>query len=272
VLLSVTTDYATDSGCPEPALRRIADAGFTHIHWCHQWASDFVYSRVEVDQIRRWMADFGLSLTDLHASIGPEKNWGSPREYERLAGVELVLNRIEMTARLGGDVIVMHMPAGCQEGDEAAWARFRRSMDALEPYAAVHGVRIAIENGGSDASFDAIERALGMYGPEFAGLCYDCGHGNLFAGGLDRLARLADRLIAVHLHDNDGQGDDHNLPFAGTVAWDRLMAIIARSAYTKWVSEEVSMRKAGIAEEPAFLARAFETARKLQGLLDAGRA
>ncbi|HOS93842.1 MAG TPA: sugar phosphate isomerase/epimerase family protein [Armatimonadota bacterium] len=271
MLLSVTTDYATDSGCPEPALRRIAEAGFTHIHWCHHWSSDFVYSHAEVDQILRWMKGFGLKLTDLHGSIGPEKNWGSPREYERLAGVELVLNRIEMTAWLGGDVVIMHLPAGCPEGDEEAWTRFRRSMDALEPYASIHAVRIAIENGGSDASFDAIERVFGMYGPEFVGLCYDSGHGNLFPGGLDRLAKLADRLISVHLHDNQGTGDDHNLPFSGTVDWERLTGILARSGYTKWISEEVSIRNSGLAEEPAFLTKAFETAQRLQEMVDATR-
>ncbi len=271
MFLSVTTDYATHSGCPEPPLRRIADAGFTHLHWCHHWASDFMYSAIEVDQIARWMAEYGLMLTDLHASVGPEKNWGSPREHERLAGVELVRNRIEMAARLGSDVIIMHMPGGCQEGDKGAWERFCRSMDALEPYAAVHGVRIALENGGSDASFDAIERALARYSPEFAGLCYDSGHGNLFPGGLDRLTRLTDRLLSVHLHDNLGTGDDHNLPFTGNVDWDALMSIVARSAYTKWVSEEVSMRKAGILDEVVFLERAYETARRLQGTLDAAR-
>lgn len=269
--VSMTTDYATDHGCPEPALRRIAEAGFTHIHWCHHWASDFVYSPAEVSQIACWMAEFGLRLTDLHASMGPEKNWGSPLEHERLAGVELVRNRIEMTARLGCDVIVMHMPSGCQEGDVGAWERFHRSMDALEPYARAHGVLIAIENGGSDASFDAIERALGAYGPGLAGLCYDSGHGNLFPGGLDRLSALADRLISVHLHDNQGTGDDHNLPFSGTVDWDRLMAIIGASRYGKWVSEEVSMRKAGIAEEPEFLSRAYEAAVRLQASLEAAR-
>ena len=74
------------------------------------------------------------------------------------------------------------------------------------------------------------------------------------------MAKLADRLISVHIHDNQGTGDDHNIPFSGTVDWDRLTGILASSGYTKWISEEVSMRKAGIAEEPIFLARAFETA------------
>jgi len=72
--LSITTDYAADTGSPEPYLRRIADADFSHIHWCHHWDTDFLYSRWEIDQIRHWLQDFGLRLLDLHASAGREKN------------------------------------------------------------------------------------------------------------------------------------------------------------------------------------------------------
>ncbi len=43
--ISITTDYAENSGCCEPFLRKIAQAGFTHIHWCHHWNGDFLYSR-----------------------------------------------------------------------------------------------------------------------------------------------------------------------------------------------------------------------------------
>ena len=32
--LSMTSDYVPASGCPEPYLRSIAAAGFTHVHWC----------------------------------------------------------------------------------------------------------------------------------------------------------------------------------------------------------------------------------------------
>ncbi len=35
--LAVATDFNGSGGDPEPALRRIAEAGFTHLHWCHQW-------------------------------------------------------------------------------------------------------------------------------------------------------------------------------------------------------------------------------------------
>jgi sugar phosphate isomerase/epimerase len=259
--LSVTTDYARDQGDPSPYLRRIADAGFSHIHWCHHWNTDFLYSRCEVEQIRRWLADFGLTLLDLHASAGREKKWYSSREYEREAGVELVRNRIDMTATLGSDVIVMHIPGepGCDP--------LRRSLDELEGFARERGVRIAIENG----NFEAIGEVLTQRDPDYVGLCYDSGHGNIDGPGLDGLEALKARLIAIHLHDNDGTGDQHNLPMTGTVNWDRLTGILAQSAYDKCLNLEVSMTHSGIEDEGEFLAATHDLASRLTGMVDEAR-
>jgi len=268
-MLSMTTDYATDVGCPEPYLRRIADAGFTHVHWCHHWSSDFLYSRAEIEQIRRWMDDLDLGTTDLHGSAGHEKNWGSALEYERLAGVELVRNRIEMTARLSSDVVVMHLPPRGDAGDspEAYWSRVYRSLDELEPWARVHGVRIALENASSNESFDAIGNALSAYEPDFLGLCYDSGHGNMFAEGLARLDQLKDRLISIHLHDNDGTSDQHKPLFSGTTDWPRLAAILSESTYSKWISMELSMRNVDTVDEVRFLQGAYETGTRFAEML-----
>ena len=116
-MLSMTTDYMADTGSPEPYLRRIAEAGFTHVHWCHHWNTDFAYDDCELEQIECWLHRYNLQVTDLHASAGKEKAWGSLREYERLAGVELVANRIATAERLGADVIVMHLPDLKDPGD-----------------------------------------------------------------------------------------------------------------------------------------------------------
>ncbi|MGQ9731128.1 MAG: sugar phosphate isomerase/epimerase family protein [Candidatus Zipacnadales bacterium] len=262
--LCVTTDYVTGTGCPEPYLKRIAEAGFTHIHWCHQWNTDFLYGNVEVVQIAAWLEELGLQLLDLHGSIGPEKNWGSAREYERGAGVELVQNRIEMCARLGGEVVIMHLPGGPWE---EWWPSLRRSLDELRSVADKCDVRIALENGGSHQSFDDIERVLSEYPPDYLGLCYDSGHGNCFPEGLDCLDRLKDRLISIHLHDNDGSGDQHKLLFTGTVDWARLARLLAVSSYDKCVSMEVSMRNAGMESESMFLSEAYCTGAKFARMI-----
>ena len=268
-MLSITTDYAESLGCPEPYLRDIAEAGFSHIHWCHQWNTDFLYSDCEVAQIAAWMRQYNLLLTDLHASVGPEKNWGSPREYERLAGIELVRNRIAMTERLGGDVIVMHLPGHLDEPELAddAWDRLRRSLDVLEPHARVHGVRIAVENG----KFDLIEKVLAMYGPDYLGLCYDSGHSNMTPDGMDRLDEMKDRLISVHLHDNDGESDQHKPLFSGTIDWARLAPIIAASGYAKCMSMELSIRRSGIEDEKVFLDEGFKEGTRFTQMVDKHR-
>jgi sugar phosphate isomerase/epimerase len=261
-VLSITTDYAKDTGDPSPYLKHIAETGFSHIHWCHHWNTDFLYSKWETDQIQRWLSDYGLRVLDLHGSAGNEKDWASSEEYRRLAGVELVRNRIEMTAQLAADVVIMHVP------HDPRSAPIRRSLDALEPFARAHNVRIAIENG----SFEAIAQLLSEYDPRYLGLCYDCGHGNIAgAAGLDHLESLKERLISVHLHDNDGTGDQHQLLFMGTVDWQRLAGIMAQSAYTGCVSMEVSVKRSGIEDEIEFLKKAFETGTAFSRMIEESR-
>ena len=259
-MLAITSDYATSTGCPEPYLRRIADAGFSHVHWCHQWCTDFVYMDCEIEQIARWLRECGLAVIDLHGSAGEEKNWGSPREYERLAGVELVRNRIDMAARLGADVVIMHIPAEPTDAAESElyWTRLRKSLDALEPFARERGVRIALENL-ANRNFDTIERLFALYGPDYLGLCYDSGHGNMIGDGLDRLERITDRLISLHLHDNAGTDDEHKRLFTGTVDWPRLARLIAASPYRKPMSMEVALRNHPDEDEADFLRQAHES-------------
>ena len=35
--IAVNTDFLGGTGSPKERLKAIAEAGFTHLHWCHQW-------------------------------------------------------------------------------------------------------------------------------------------------------------------------------------------------------------------------------------------
>jgi sugar phosphate isomerase/epimerase len=263
-LLSLTTDFQTDTGCPEPSLRAIAEAGFTHVHWCHHWNTDFLYSRPEISQIAQWLSEAGLKLLDLHGSAGQEKCWYSLRESERLAGVELVQNRLEMTAELGGVSVVMHIPK-LPEGAETTpqCDQLRRSIDALLPAVRGLGVRLALENMANE-DFRFLRKLLSEYGADAVGICYDCGHGNMDQRrGLDHIDTVKDRLIAVHLHDNDGIRDQHWVPFTGTVDFARLAGILARSSYRGCISMESNLKNVADFAKPTFLADARQAGRRL---------
>lgn len=270
IQLAVNTDYQKGTGCPEEYLRGVAAAGFTHLHWCHQWCTDFLYGEAETEQIKAWLRDFGLGLLDIHGPAGPEKNWFSLVEYERRAGVELVANRLDMHATLGGTgVVMMHAPAITAKTTpaeagvvRAKVAALRKSLQELLPVIRRTGVPIALENTSEDR-FEVIEEIFDVFPPEMVGLCYDSGHGHLGEDrGLDFLAAHGDRLLALHLHDNDGVSDQHQPPYMGTLDWSRLATVLAGSAYCRELSFEIAMRCTPFTETGPFLADAFSRCRQ----------
>ena len=184
------------------------------------------------------LQEFGLELLDIHGSAGMEKCWYSTEEYQRQAGVELVINRIIMLRELGGiGSLIMHVPLlRDREGFDPSlplrqFDALRRSLDELTPVLEKYGARIAVENGFSD-TFELIGRIMRDYPEQYFGITYDSGHGNVAEGkGMERLEPFRKRLQAVHLNDNDGSGDQHKPPFYGTVDWERMAEIIADSSY-----------------------------------------
>lgn len=270
--LSLTTDFVTDTGCPEPSLRAIAAAGFTHVHWCHHWHTDFLYSRPEIDQIAQWLNQSALKLLDLHGTAGQEKCWWSLRESERLAGVELVQNRLEMTAQLGGKSVVMHVPNTPTAAPTTPQIdQLRRSIDALTPTIRRLGVRLALENMPND-DFRLLRSLLSEYSPDVLGICYDSGHGNIDQRrGLDHLEAVKDRLLALHLHDNDGTRDQHLVPFAGTVDFPRLSQIIATSSYVGCISMESNVKGMPDFAKPTFLPDAYAAGVRLTDMVASAR-
>lgn len=259
--ISIATDYVAGKGDPEPYLQLIAEAGFTHVHWCHEWCTDHVYSSSEIRQAGDWMRQYGLQVLDLHGSVGPEKDWASGCEDKRKAGAALVLNRMQMTSALGGQVVVMHIPA--EPGSDA----LRKSLDELATHAEANRVRIALENG----NFEAIRPVLSEYGDDYLGLCYDSGHGNMDGDGLDNLEPLKDRLVAIHLHDNDGASDQHNPLYSGSVDWERLANVLAVSSYAGCISMELTIHHSGMDDEVEFLRYAHQTGARFREMVECQR-
>jgi len=259
MLLAQTTIFRQALGDPEPVLRLIAEAGFTHIHWSHQWYTDFLYAASEIAQIQSWLQAYHLQVLDIHASAGQEKRWDAPEAYRRLAGVELVRNRLEMAAALGARAIVLHahsnMPLDSQ----------RRSLSELEPYARLLGVQIALENL-FEGNHACLASLFAEFEPDFLGYCYDCGHGNMLPDGMAELEAWKDRLAVLHIHDNDGTKDQHKLPFTGTVDWDRFIHILDQSSYRGPINLENTLGNHPEMQDADFLQAAYQAAARLESM------
>ena len=277
--LAIATDYKGSTGDPEDSLRHIAASGFTHLHWCHQWNTCHLYSDWEIAKISRLLKSLGLRLLDIHGSDGGMGGgWAWTDETYRRAGVELVLNRIRMLRLLDGEgALMMHIPVIGETATPEARERalkaadaLRRSLDELLPVCEAFRVPLALENMPGD-TFEILSALFREYPADLVGLCYDSGHGNIApaglpARGLEHLEEHLDRLMALHLHDNDGSGDQHRPPYYGTVDWARLVKDIRASAYPRMLSFEIAMREPLPTEPDAFLRDAHERCLRVASL------
>lgn len=279
--ISLNTDFNGANGDPAPALHEIAKAGFTHLHWCHQWNTDHLYADAEIAKIAGQLKAEGLKLLDIHGSDGSGGvfQWASPDETYRRLGVELFLNRLRLFAMLKGEgALMMHVPFyhdGQTEAQRAATAKrvdaICRTLDEVVPACQALGIRLALENMAGD-NFEVLSKLFRMYPADIVGLCYDSGHGNIRDAkgefhGLEHLEEHLDRLMALHLNDNDGSGDQHMPPFYGTVDWARVVRDIRHSAYSRMLSFELSLRNTPFRDDPsAFCADAHERCERVCGL------
>ncbi len=249
--LSVSSNLFSSAGDPEDALRRISETGFTHLLWCHHWNSDFAYGRHELAAIKTMLKTYNLKLQDVHGCANAEKSWFSALEYQRRAGIELIENRLQMMQYLeASGVLVMHQPRIKADStpEEIAYKRrqfdsLRRSMDEVIPVLEKYDAMIALENMPGD-TWEFLSYLLDNYPRERFGFCFDSGHANInLRPQWAECAKYKDRICAVHLHGNDGGGDQHLAPFYGSADWENIADILNSSAYKGVLNFELHIQK-----------------------------
>jgi sugar phosphate isomerase/epimerase len=238
-LVAFSSDYLGESQDVrdiEATIRAIAEAGFPHIHWVHEWEGDYLYSPSEMLQIRDWHTKYGVAAKGVHATEGSarknvigkyhyrwepqnRKDYTSFCEYNREAGVDLIKNRVNLATVLGTHEIVLHMQLPYRSFREVPGFKERyygqvlKSFASLEGYCAAREVRICVENmmgTPNDEQIDQFERLFDAFGPEFVGMCFDNGHGHNtnMARPVELAERFQDRIFFVHLSDNVGLGSE----------------------------------------------------------------
>ncbi len=115
--------------------------------------------------------------------------------------------------------------------EESEWAQTEKFIDSIAPMAKEMGITVCIENlyerfgrhiiegpcCDAKKAADRIDRMNEKYGAEVLGFCFDTGHANLVGIDFeDFIVTLGSRLKVLHIHDNDGIGDLHQIPFTFT--------------------------------------------------------
>ena len=115
--------------------------------------------------------------------------------------------------------------------EEAEWQKTHEFLDSILPMAKEYGITVCLENlyesvgghlvegPGCDArkAVERIDCINAEYGAEVLGFCFDTGHANLIGIDFEKfITTLGARLKVLHIHDNDGVGDLHQIPYTFT--------------------------------------------------------
>lgn len=176
----------------------------------------------------------GIRLSQAHG-IGTVYYKGEDQKNEYL--MQVTDKMIAICAYLECPMLVIHPWTGwlfrMENEHETNMQIYRRLM----PVAKKYGIKICLENyPHSDAkeACEYIDDLNAEAGEEVFGYCYDVGHA-IFGkqDAYQDIVTLGKRLIAVHLHENNGEGDTHLSPFTqlnkegNALAFDWEKAIVA---------------------------------------------
>ena len=232
-------------------LRSIKDAGFHTImlDWTN-WYDVEDRNNGYIDHAQ----SIGLEIENVHLPFkSVNQIWLDNLKGEEIA--EIFQGDIMLAAERSIPVLVIHSSNdNAPPISNVGLARFR----SLIGQAAQLNVKLAFEN------LRALEHLHAIFDSEDAsraGMCYDIGHNHCYTRDDSLLACYADRIMAVHLHDNDGNSDRHLIPFDGTIDWKAEMETLGKSCYQGSITLEIS----GHAQEPLEerLHRASEAADRL---------
>jgi len=215
----------------EEVVARLAEAGFREIEIFDDGRPNGWLANPK----RAWrlLQGAGLCARTVHS---PEAGWrnADPDEAVRWASWRACAACFGPAAELGAESVICHPNAG-HEGLTAAefglnWQRARDGLAWLAEQALCAGVQMAVENmpaygaprpGARMREIALLTEGLG----EHVGICLDAGHSN--ANGLSVAAEVYEagpRLLALHIQDNDGRGQDqHLLPGRGTADWEAFL-------------------------------------------------
>ena len=248
MILSTQTDYLCRKFGIEHAIDIIADAGFDAIDLTlfNMKEDDSVFCqngyKELAEKIKAQAQSRGLFFNQAHAPFPSSK----ADEAYTATMFERLVRSIEIAGIIGVKCIVVHPQHHLPylENAEKLKAMNMEFYRSLAPYAKTAGVKIALENmwqrnaETKQIVVSACSRTrefvdwLDTLNDDCFTACLDLGHAGLYGfDAAEMIKGLGDHLGALHVHDNDYQGDLHTAPYLGRMHWDTICEALAKIGY-----------------------------------------
>lgn len=200
----------------------------------------------------------GLKIENMHTPVHGQ-NFLSSDDLDGESVYQTYFRCVEDCAVFHIPTMVIHLPADQYPVNELGLKRLEKIIHKAED----EEIQIAFENLNN---INNLDRVLNAFQSKFAGYCYDSCHHQNYASDIDLLNKYGNRLMALHLQDNGGKHNQHQLPFDGDIDWEDVIRKITLTGYQgattlepmNWDYEDLSIQE--------FLACAYQRVKRLDDM------
>ena len=231
------------------SVREFLDNGANRFVITESLLGQMMEDKGKIEFFRKICKDFHVFFSTVHAPCGKFHDLNIPQKELREGLIRDHIRAMEIAASFDCRTYTVHVGA-------APYCYDKYPLETLEhllPAAERIGMIVAVEN--SFEMPNSAKEVIGLVnhfkGNPAIGVCYDTGHANCMASapGKDKskyepyfpvcwwengviwednaLELLQDQVVTCHIHDNNGYGDLHGMPFDGTIDWSELMPKLA---------------------------------------------
>ncbi len=220
-------------------LERVWQAGIPAVEvYCARQHLDY-RDAAQIRELGHWFRDAELKLHSLHAPMYNDDIWGrsgpqavvditEPVKSKRLEMVDEVKRVLEIAETIPFRYLIQHLGVSGAEYSDARIDAGFSSLEELSVFARQRGVEVLIEN--TPNRMATAERLIHFLEITHLnlGLCFDIGHANMNEGVEAAYRVMESRIRCTHLHDNDGQSDQHLFPMSagGTIDWKQAIGLL----------------------------------------------
>lgn len=236
----------------------IKDAGFDSVITSADKRFNKENGRISY-QIKK-LKKYGLKPSSLHFTYNASELhyfWEEGKEGECLK--KNLIKDVKIAKKYGFKCVVVHLFGKYSEIGEK---RLKEVLDVCEKL----NVPLAVENINDKETF---VKTFENIKHKMLRFCYDSGHGNVFDKDFDYLSEYRDKLICLHLHDNNGKTDQHTITkYSGTIDWHKIAKILAKCPEVS-LDYEILNRVDNVPKDPKqFLMEAYSQALELEKLIE----
>jgi len=253
MLAGIWTSFYFDL-TPEEALRRCSILGCRNLEMSAEHGKMVIQDsnwKEKLKELRKLCEKESIVLWQMHSPL--ELDVADPDPKKREMDMQTVIRWIEFSRELGIPHLVIH-PGGKQrakteEEKKQIQVLNLQAFSQLGEIASRFNLKLCIENmqerEGQDpwrlgARISDINELIDAVESDALGICFDSSHANVTKLDFPKaIHECGNRLMATHISDNDGTGDQHRIPFYGNINWKDIMSGMKGIGYSYLFNLEI---------------------------------